>query len=168
MGGYVALALARKTPTNIKGLFLLNSTSSADNEQRKEIRKRATKMAQKHFDTMVRMSFTNLFFETNSTHYKNEIQLALREALKTSLQGYIACQEGMLQREDTATTLKQLSCKKMLVIGENDPILKKSELLTEAKKKPTLRMLLLEGGHMSHIESKEALIKTLKAFIKSC
>ena len=66
----VALAFAEKNASAIKGLCLMNSTSIADDEERKELRARANKMVQTNFKNMVRMSFTNLFGEESRTKYQ--------------------------------------------------------------------------------------------------
>ena len=65
MGGYVALAFAELYPENIKGLVLLNSTSRADNEERKTNRDRAIKAVKQNYTAFVRMSIANLFSEKN-------------------------------------------------------------------------------------------------------
>ena len=50
MGGYVVLALAQRSPNMIKGLCLMNSTAQADDKDRKGLRVRANKMAQRNFN----------------------------------------------------------------------------------------------------------------------
>jgi len=90
LGGYVALAFAKKYPQKIKGMCLMNSTSIEDDAERKTLRLRANKMIQKNFENMVRMSFSNLFGEKSRSLFKAEMKAALQEALKTPIQGYIA------------------------------------------------------------------------------
>jgi len=167
MGGYVSLAFAENYPKMMKGLCLMNSTSFADDEERKKLRARANKMVQNNFESMVRMSFINLFGEESKTKYKTEMELALQEALKTPVQGYIACQEGMRIRPNREAILKTDAFKTRYIIGKDDPILKVESIVKEAKKVNSDH-LILEGGHMSHIENKEALTKALKAFCKDC
>ncbi len=167
MGGYVALAFAEKNPEKIKGFCLMNSTSLADDDERKLLRARANKMVQNNFKSMVRLSFTNLFSEESRITYKDEMKAALNEALKTPVQGYIAASEGMRIRENKEQVLQNLSCKKLLVIGEKDPVLDFETSLEEAKKN-NLETVVLDGGHMSHIENKDELITALNQFVKSC
>lgn len=165
MGGYVALAFAEKHPEMIKGLCLMNSTSLADEEERKELRARANKLVQNNFKNMVQMSFTNLFSEKSRTEFKHEMELALKEALKTPLQGYIACQEGMRIRQNRTHILSENSFKKLIIIGKKDPVLVYEESLEEATK-TNAEVLIFNDGHMSHIENKDELITALKEFIK--
>ena len=165
MGGYVALAFAEKNPTKIKGLCLMNSTSLADDKERKILRARANKMVQTNFKNMVRMSFANLFSEKSRELFKTEMQLALQEAMQTPIQGYIACQEGMRIRPNRIAVLKSNDFKKLFIIGKKDPVLKYQELVEEAKA-TNAESVVFEEGHMSHIENKIALITTLKEFVK--
>ncbi len=165
LGGYVALAFAEKYPKKIKGLCLMNSTSVEDDEERKLIRIRANKMIQNNFTNIVRMSFANLFGEKSKTTFKNEMKSALNEALQTSTQGYIAAQEGMMVRTNRSNILTNSSFKKLIIIGEKDPVLNVENSIEEADKTNS-ELVVFPDGHMSHIENKELLISTLKDFVK--
>lgn len=166
MGGYVALAFAEKHPEKIKGLCLMNSTALADDEDRKILRSRANKMVQNNFENMVRMSFTNLFSERSRTTFKSELALALKEALQTSVQGYIACQEGMRIRPNRIAVLKNNDFKKLIIIGKKDSVLDYDTSLSEAKEIGA-NTVVFDEGHMSHIENKPELIEALQQFVKS-
>jgi pimeloyl-ACP methyl ester carboxylesterase len=167
MGGYVALAFAEKHPQKIKGLCLMNATSNEDDKERKTLRTRANKMIQNNFTNMVRMSFTNLFGEQSRLLFKEEINAALQEALQTPIQGYIAAQEGMKIRINRNAVLAENNFKKLLIIGENDPVLDFKSFVAEAKKTDS-QIVVFPNGHMPHIENKNALITTLKGFVKDC
>ena len=134
LGGYVALAFAERNPQKIKGLCLLNATSNEDDQERKQLRTRANMMIQNNFTTMVRMSFTNLFSEVSRVNYADEIKNGLDEALKTSIQGYIAGQEGMKLRPNRNHVLAKNDFKKMIITGRKDPVLEIQKSIEEAEK----------------------------------
>jgi surfactin synthase thioesterase subunit len=140
LGGYVALAFAERNPQKIKGLCLLNATSNEDDQERKQLRTRANMMIQNNFTNMVRMSFTNLFSEVSRVNYADEIKNGLDEALKTSVQGYIAGQ---------------------------DPVLEIQKSIEEAEKTNS-KLIIFPDGHMSHIENFAKLIVVLRNFIRDC
>ncbi|KGL60068.1 alpha/beta fold hydrolase [Polaribacter sp. Hel1_33_49] len=167
LGGYISLALAKTNPLQIKGLCLVNSTSNEDPEERKKLRTRANKMVKNNFESMVKMSISNLFHIKNLLKFKDEIEAVKKEALKTSIQGYIAANEGMKNRENTNHILLESNFKKLLIIGEKDPVLDYQTSLEEAKKTNS-NFVVYPDGHMSHIENTLELIATLKKFIKSC
>ena len=165
MGGYVALAYAEMFPEQLKGLCLMNSTYEADNAQRKALRTRANKMIRTNFKNMVRMSFSNLFSETSKTAYQTAYELALNEALKTSVQGYIACQEGMKLRSDKFKMFKDLNCKKLIIIGAKDPVVDGKKLIEDTKN-TTIETVTFSEGHMSHIENKTECLNFIAHFIE--
>jgi pimeloyl-ACP methyl ester carboxylesterase len=165
MGGYVSLALSEKNPEMIRGLCLLNSTSTSDDTSRKKLRERANKMAQINLPNIVRMSFINLFSEKSKEIFNSEIELALSEALQTSLQGYSACQEGMKIRPNRLSVLKNNHFKKLFILGEKDPVLLVNKGIKEAEETQS-KTVILSGGHMSHIENSDKLIKVLNTFIR--
>jgi pimeloyl-ACP methyl ester carboxylesterase len=165
LGGYVALAFAEKHPQKIKGLCLMNSTSNEDDDERKALRARANKMIQTNFTNMVRMSFANLFGSNIRELYRTEIDLGIQEALKTSIQGYIAANEGMRIRLNRNQVLTNSNFKKLIIIGKNDPVLDYESSLQEAEKTNSERVIF-PNGHMSHIENKQNLIEVLIKFIK--
>ncbi|WP_026776257.1 alpha/beta fold hydrolase [Polaribacter sp. Hel_I_88] len=167
LGGYISMALAKNNPLKIKGLCLLNSTSNADSEEVKIRRIRANKMAQNNFENLVKMSFSNLFSVESRTTFKDEIKLALQEALQTPIQGYIAANEGMRIRPNRNHILSENNFQKLIIVGEKDPVLDAETAKIEAKKTNS-QLIILSGGHMSHIENKEELIKVLKVFLKGC
>ena len=128
------MAFAEKHPQKVKGLCLMNATSNEDTAERKALRLRANKMIANNFRNMVRMSFANLFGPKSKTIFKKEIELAVSEALLTSMQGYIAAQEGMQLRANRNHVLTDNSFKKLLIIGKKDPVLDFETSLNEAKK----------------------------------
>jgi pimeloyl-ACP methyl ester carboxylesterase len=164
LGGYIALALAEKNPQKIKGFCLMNSTAFADDEQRKALRLRANKMVQQNFNNMVRMSFVNLFGNASKTTFKKEVDLALREALQTPIQGYIAANEGMRIRKQRTHVLIENGFNKLFIIGKKDPVLLAEKSILEAQQTNS-EFVVLNGGHMSHIENRDELIAVLKGFL---
>jgi len=165
LGGYVALALAEKHPEKVKGLCLMNSTSNEDSEERKDIRTRANKMAQTNLKNMIQLSISNLFYHENLLKFTSEIDFLKQEALKTSLQGYLAAQEGMKIRPNRNHILTNATFKKLLIIGEKDPVIDVNISLEEAQKTNS-EYVILDGGHMSYVENTKQLLYALQSFWK--
>jgi len=165
MGGYVALALAEKHPKLFRGLCLMNSTFEADDNERKQIRNRAIKMAQYNFENVIRMSFTNLFAPMSKLKFQKEFDTALQLAFKTSKQGYIAAMEGMKVRKDRFNVFKNLNCSKLITISEKDNIVNGNNLIGLIDE-TNIQYEILSEGHMSHIENKSELTYILNRFIE--
>jgi pimeloyl-ACP methyl ester carboxylesterase len=167
LGGYISLAIAKNNPLKTKGICLLNSTSNEDSEARKKLRIRANEMVKNNFETMVKMSISNLFHQENLLKCKEEIDAVKKEALKTSVQGYIAANLGMKNRENTNHILLEGNFRKLLIVGKRDPVLGFNISLKEAKDTNS-EIVVFPDGHMSHIENKAELITVLKVFVKKC
>lgn len=165
MGGYVALALAENQPELFNGLCLMNSTFEADDDERKLIRTRANEMAKTHFESLVSMSFANLFAAESRTKFEKEFNEALELALHTSVQGYIAAQEGMSVRPNSFEVFKNLNCKKLVILGKKDSLID-IEKHVEKIKHTSINYIELSEGHMSHIENKSDLSYFLKHFVE--
>lgn len=166
LGGYVALALAEMVPNKIDGLCLMNSTTEADSNERITIRQRAVNSAKTHYDSLVKMSISNLFYADNRNKYNNEINLLKEDALKTPVQGYIAAQEGMKIREDKTAFFTKANFKKVIIAGKKDPVLD-FETLKQLSKDTRSEFISLNGGHMSQIEDLADLKSALLHFINS-
>ncbi|MFK6999529.1 alpha/beta fold hydrolase [Flavobacterium oreochromis] len=167
MGGYVSLAFAEKYPKMMSGLVLLNSTAYSDDHERKLNRNRAIKMAQREYNSLVQISVANLFSIDNRDQLIEEINQVKSEALKTPLQGYIACQEGMKIRKDLVKVLQTASYPTLLVLGKKDGILNYEDTIKQIEGTAT-ELITLPDGHMSHIENKEILETILIDFFKKC
>jgi pimeloyl-ACP methyl ester carboxylesterase len=166
MGGYVALAFAELYPESVKGLVLLNSTSRADSEERKTNRDRAIKAVKKDYTSFVRLSIANLFSEDNREKLVAEIEQVKSEALKTPLQGIIAALEGMKVRKDREVLLHFGPYPVMLVLGKKDPVLNYEESIQQVEN-TKVKLVTFPDGHMSYIENRDEVKKTLLDFIKS-
>ncbi|WP_406685546.1 alpha/beta hydrolase [Seonamhaeicola sp. MEBiC1930] len=164
MGGYVALAYAESKPDNVKGLCLLNSTASADTIEKKKNRDRGIQAVKQNHKTFIRIAIANLFSSSNQTLFAKEIEALINECLQTPLQGIVAALEGMKIREDREVLLHFSPYKKMMVIGKNDPALDYNSLKTQTKN-TEVNVIEFEGGHMSFIENKSDLLKSIMYFI---
>jgi pimeloyl-ACP methyl ester carboxylesterase len=165
MGGYVALAFTELFPEYMKGLILMNSTSRADSDERKANRDRAIKAVKKDYSTFVRLSIANLFSEDNRSKLTDEIELVKLEALKTPLQGIIAALEGMKIRKDREIILHSTSYPKLLVLGEKDGVLNYQENISQIEN-TNVQLVSFPDGHMSPIENRDEVLKTILNFIK--
>lgn len=165
MGGYVALALAEQQPQLFEGLCLMNSTFEADSEERKALRTRANDMAKTNFENLVRMSFANLFAPESRISFKVEYEWALNIALKISLQGYMAANEGMKLRPNRFEVFKTLDANKLIIIGKKDTLINREQLLSKIEN-TDINVAEFSEGHMSYIENTTELSYLLLLFIE--
>lgn len=165
MGGYVALAFAELYPDYMKGLFLQNSTSRADSDERKANRDRAVVCVKQNYAAFVSMSIANLFSEDNRERLANEIEKVKEQALKTPLQGIVAALEGMKIRKDREVILHFAPYPMHLVLGKKDGVLNYEDSLEQIEG-TKVELTTFPDGHMSHIENESELMKVLNNFLK--
>ncbi len=166
MGGYVVLAYAERNPNTVSGLCLMNSTSFADTEEKKINRDRAIQAVKQNYKTFIRLSINNLFMPKNRSVLSAAIEGVIAEAMKTPVQGIVAALEGMKLRPDRFEFFKQSTFKKKMIIGKYDPVLE-AKLLIEQAQKAESNYVEFQGGHMSHLENKQELLKVITTFLNS-
>ncbi|WP_340064342.1 alpha/beta hydrolase [Ascidiimonas aurantiaca] len=163
MGGYVALAIAEKYASTVEGILLLNSTAGADHPERKKNRDRAIALAERNIHSYINASIPQLF----STSYKQVnwegVEYAKKMGFTTSRQGVIAAIKGMKIRPDRNRVAAQLTVPKYMVAGKEDPLLDAQMLRKEAEKNG-FEYIILEGGHMSHLEDQAAVFSVFSTF----
>lgn len=164
LGGYVGIAFAKAYPQNLIALCLLNSTPEADNDDRKILRSRANEMAKTQYRQLVRMSFTNLFDPVVKKQHAEPIAEALVQALKTPVQGYIAANSGMQQREDHRKFWNQMGIKKGMILGESDWIINARDHQNNYSSSSSF-FSIIKSGHMSHISNFEKTLLEIMRFL---
>jgi len=165
MGGYVALAFAELYPDNVKGIFLLNSTSRADSAERKINRDRAVVCVKQNYTSFVSMSIANLFSEDNRERLAEDIERVKEQALKTPLQGIVAALEGMKIRKDREVLLHFAPYPIQLVLGKKDGVLIYEDNIDQIEE-TKVELTTFPDGHMSHIENEAALLQAMLVFLK--
>lgn len=166
MGGYVSLACIDLFPDLASGIILLNSTSLADSEERKQNRTRAINIVKKNPNAYTSMAIANLFAEENQLRFVSEIDKIKEQASKVSLQGIISALEGMKIRKDRTNILANFKGPKMIFAGIKDPVLPYKQSCIEAKQND-VDLISFEGGHMSYLENKEQYMIELSRFLNS-
>jgi pimeloyl-ACP methyl ester carboxylesterase len=165
MGGYIALAFAELFPDYVKGLFLLNSTSRADSEEKKINRDRAIVAVKQNYGAFVSMSIANLFSEDNRERLVDAIEKVKKQALKTPLQGIVAALEGMKIRKDREVILHFAPYPIQVVLGEKDGVLIYDDTIDQIEG-TKVELTTFPDGHMSHIENEAELKKVMSDFLK--
>ena len=152
MGGYVCLAYAELFPEKVKGLGLINSTPLADSTEKKQKRERAIDAVRNNYKTFARITIPSLFAEKNKIRLKREIDKLINNTLKMTSENIIATIKGMKIRKDRTSVFLDGSFKKLLLIGEDDPVIKVSELQRIVGNQSEIGVVI-PGGHMSFLEN---------------
>lgn len=158
MGGYAALAFLENYPQMVNDFMLLNSTPQADSEEKKEIRDRSVDLVKKNKSAYVSMAIKNLLSPNNSQKFSEEIQELIKEASEFPTEGITAALKGMKIRTDRRSVLNSFSGNKLIVAGEEDPLVNIPEL-KEIASRCGCTFITFSGGHLSYIENKTQFTK---------
>ncbi|WP_037318742.1 alpha/beta fold hydrolase [Salegentibacter sp. Hel_I_6] len=161
MGGYVSLEFQNIFPTICKSLVLVNSTPQADSEERKANRDRAAALVLKNKKAFVSMAISNLLTPENNKVFKSQIEVLKNRTLQFSTEGIYAAILGMKIRTDNTGHFAKFNRQKIIVAGENDPILDYNTIKNIASRSKS-EFKSLPDGHLSFLENKNALLEILK------
>lgn len=152
MGGYVSLAFAEKFPELVESMTLFFSTTLADDEEKKEIRRRSIGVIDENFETFVNTSIPNLFSNNEKDILEGKIELAKKIAKSTHKEGVKAAQLGMAERPDRTEILENLDAKILIIAGKYDNAVKTKNLLKVLPDKTNIKTYVLDCGHNGHWE----------------
>lgn len=160
MGGYVALALLELFEERVDKFVLLNSTTEADDPERKKNRNRAVEVLERNKESYVRMSLTNLYTEGARIQFAAEITQQKLEAAQFPKEGLQAAHLGMRDRIDRTSVLASFTRDKYIIAGEEDSIAPLKSLVQIAKI-TNASLFKIAGGHMLLTENWEKTVKIL-------
>lgn len=148
MGGYVALAFAKKYPQRVSGLALVSSQAAADAPDRKEGRyKTAQDVAEKGVEVVADAM-------TPKLSPSAEVQAFARKSiLSQGKAGVIGALKAMAERDDSMPILSSFDFPVVLIHGDSDALipLEKSQEIKAAL--PDAELVVLRGaGHLPMME----------------
>lgn len=148
MGGYVALAFAKKYPHRVNGLGLVSSQAAADAPEGKERRyKTAADVAEKGVCVVVDAMTPKLSADVR-------VQEFVRGVIeRQSRQAVIGALKAMAVREDTMPILSSFNFPLVLIHGDADQLIPFERAKEIKSANPSTRLLELKGaGHMPMME----------------
>jgi pimeloyl-ACP methyl ester carboxylesterase len=152
MGGYTSLAFAEKFPDDLKSLTLFFSTYFADEEEKKEQRRKSFRIIKEAFRTYVNAGIPNLFNENEKDILEGKIDLAKEIALSTKPDGVLAAVKGMMERTDKTSVMEKFEGKILVIAGKYDNAVKTDVMLKNLPEKTNIKSYLLDCGHNGHWE----------------
>jgi 3-oxoadipate enol-lactonase len=157
MGGYVALAFAKKYPDQVSGLALVSSQLLADPADRKEGRyKTAAEVAEKGVSAVAGM--------TDKLSIDQGIRDSVRPLIeRQSKSGVIGALKAMAEREDATSSLPDFKFPVVLVHGDADQLIPIDRAREVKGVRAASHLTELPGvGHLPMLEAPEQTAETLK------
>ncbi len=154
MGGYLASSIVTMFPHRIKALGLFHSKAAADDEVKKEDRRRAILAASQNKDIYLATMLRNTLAEENVARLGSETN-AMIEAAKQdiSVECIEAAHQVMIERPDNVEFLTKASFDIHYFLGMEDKSIPYQVAQQELIKIPRASVVSLEKvGHMGQLE----------------
>lgn len=151
MGGYCALALARRAPERVRGLLLVGARPDADTEERRAGRAETIALIRNEgLEALWRMMLPKLFHDESMA----DEQLVYRDT-----DALVIALEAIRDREDSTDVVRSFSGPAQFVVGEFDPYVSAGEL-------SEFDVRELKGvGHLVNLERPDAFNEILREFV---
>jgi pimeloyl-ACP methyl ester carboxylesterase len=157
MGGYVALAFAKKYPERLTGLCLFHSHPFEDTPLKKENRQKTIAFIETNGTLpFLKQLLPSLFANKNVVLHQNLIKKLIEKAATYPQKGIIGGLRAMINRPDCAEVLQQLNVPLLLLIGQQDNAVSYSDSLKMCSLAPVAMIEIFEhAGHVAMFEAKE-------------
>ncbi|WP_128547659.1 alpha/beta fold hydrolase [Larkinella soli] len=169
MGGYIALALAESHPERVRGLILFSSTAFADDESRREGRRKAVETLEtRGAAPFIGETVPKMFGDSYSREHPEEVDRLVARYSGLPAEALASGVKAMAARPDRTEVLKKAAFPVLIVAGGEDKIIppEKSRALFSAA--PQARTQVLEKvGHLGMIEQPEETRKVIRDFLSS-
>lgn len=170
MGGYTALAFADLYGEYVAGLSLIHSVASADNEEKKQTRKKSIALIQKGGkELFIKQMIPNLFAESYVKNNLGTIKTQVERGMALEAQTMVAFYNAMINRPDRVRILDSADFPVQFVLGADDKVIP-LEAGIEQSSIPADKFVSIykECGHMSMLEKPQDLLNDIKRFGKHC
>lgn len=169
MGGYVAMAFARKYPEQVAGLVLAATRASADTTEGRAGRDRSIAVArEKGVEAIVDGMLPKLLAPDTLAQRKGVVDYARKMMLMTSAEGMVGALEGMKTRPDMTEWLRNFGKPTLILHGAEDEIIppRDAEALREVIPGAALQ-LIPNAGHLLNLEQPAIFNAALRQFLRS-
>jgi pimeloyl-ACP methyl ester carboxylesterase len=165
MGGYVAMAFARRHPDRLAGLGLVDTKAGADTRAAAANRERVAAAVSGAAGTRALLPMLETLVGPTTRHRRPELVARIKAGLLAArVEGVVWSQRAMAERPDSGDTLHDLHVPAAVVVGEEDA-------LTGVEDARSMQLLLRDAvltvvpgaGHLAPLERPEEVARALIA-----
>ncbi len=165
MGGYITLAFAEKYPESLNGFGLFHSSAYADDEEKKQTRRKAIDFIKANGSyAFLKTSTPNLF---SGKKPLKEMEDIVEEGKIFNADALIQYYQAMIKRPDRTLVLKSFNKPVLFIIGEKDNVVPLRASLQQCHLPAISHVHILETGHMGMIEESSKANLVIKSFLQN-
>lgn len=167
MGGYIALAFAKKYPKDLSALILMDTRAEGDAPEGKAARDKMIELIRKEgskaiADQMLPKMFTEQTIKSNPDAVKKIRDIMEHCPPKTIEHALVALRD----REDYSGILSSITAPTLIIVGEQDAITPPKMAQTLHEKIANSKLVQIAGaGHVSTMETPAEVTNAMAAFL---
>ncbi len=164
MGGYCALAIARRAPERLEGLVLAGSRIDADSEERRAARADTIALIRSRGPEGLWEDMRPKLFPEDAP--PEVVERARRLALEQDPDGLVSAVEAIRDRPDSTEAVAALDVPVLVAIGDVDPFLSVEEAGAAAGVAGDGRLHVFAGtGHLPSMQRPDEFNRLLESFL---
>jgi pimeloyl-ACP methyl ester carboxylesterase len=167
MGGYVALAFARRHPDRLGGLVLCDTRPGADGDDARAARlAMAERVLAEGVGFLPEVMIPRLLGQTTRRDQPELVETVTRTILDQHPRGIAAAQRGMAARPDSTEVLRGISVPTLVITGLEDDLIGPEESREMAAAIRDSRLVQVPGaGHLVNLEKADMVNEALLDFL---
>ncbi|SFD70656.1 Pimeloyl-ACP methyl ester carboxylesterase [Actinopolyspora alba] len=168
MGGYVAMAMARKAPERLEGMILADTKAEADSAEQRDNRLRIADRAEREGITgwLAENTLPGILGDTTRQRRGNVVEQARELVEQQPPAGVAWAQRAMANRPDSSETLRAYRGPALVLAGTEDTLCPPRSARDTAALLPRSEVVTLpEAGHLSPLETPEAFAHAVREWL---
>ncbi len=167
MGGYIALAFARRHPGRLRGLILADTRAEADTPEARANRDKTIAFARANTaEAVVEQMLPKLLAERTRSGRPEVAAEVRRMGSAQTVDGVAAALAAMRDRPDATPGLRDIRVPTLVLVGSEDVATPPDAARTLAGGIPGAKLEQLPGvGHLSNLEAPEAFTAAVRHFL---
>jgi pimeloyl-ACP methyl ester carboxylesterase len=167
MGGYILMALVRRHPERVRGLMLLATKASGDNEAGKQGRNAMIALVREAGAEAVAEKMLPNMLTARTREQSEELVAFVRHMMADSpVEGIAAALEALRDRPDSIKTLRACELPVLIVVGEEDQVTPPADAsaMRDALGRSRLEVIP-DAAHLVNLEQPEAVNAAMRGFL---
>ena len=169
IGGYIALAFARKYPHRLNALILADTQSGADTPEARAKRDENIAFMQDHSSReFIEKMLPNLISATTRDEQPQVVEQMIEMASQVPREGLISTLKALRDRPDATPQLSEITVPTLVIVGAEDAITPPDVARDLANGISGARLEIIDhAGHLSNLEQPEKFNACLRDFLQS-
>ena len=167
MGGYVAMAFARRHPAKLKALILADTKADPDDDAAKAGREKTIALArEKGAAGVIEAMLPRLLGATTLAKSPEVADRVRTIATRQSTEGVVAGLEALRDRPDATPGLRSIAVPTLVIVGAEDLVTPLEKARVLAGEIPGAALVTLPGvGHLANLEDPAGFNQAVGAFL---